>query len=200
VLDNNITWKAFPDTKPVTGAAYKEFWKQTGTNGGSYAQNTEYRAVGDVLLNQDVMSVLKVWYRDSQSGDVKIDMVSRDEWNGIVDKFQTGRPIYAFYEDTFTPYLRLWPQPDSTDYLIMYDAVTVFNDMDLSTDTGITTQNYLNRWVRYLSYELAAHLGEEYQLKSDKILRLERKAAQYKSFAIMKDSDTVTKRFTTGSY
>ncbi len=200
VVDNDITWKAFPDTKPVTGASYKQFWEQSGSTGGSYAQNTEYRAIGDVQLDPNVLEVTQVWYREDVDDDVEIKLISKQEYNNIVDKTDTGDPFYAYFDDTFTPTLRLWPQPDSTDYLIMYEAVTVFNDMDLGSDTGISTENYLNRWIRFLAYELAVHLGEEYQIKSKKIERLERKAREYKKFAIMRDNATVTNRFTKGAY
>jgi len=200
VVDNDITWKAYADTKPVTGAAYKQYWNQEGSTGGSYAQNTEYRSAGDVRLDSDVLEVRQVWYRDNVDDDNAIKLISSKEYNNIVDKTDTGKPLYAFFDDSFTPTLRIWPQPDSTDYLIMYEAVTVFNDMDLGADTGLSTENFLNRWIKYLSYELAVHLGEEYQIPDGKLVRLERKAKEYKKFAIIRDGNHVDRRFTKGSY
>tara|TARA_R110000744_G_scaffold228_2_gene861 strand:- start:5863 stop:6891 length:1029 start_codon:yes stop_codon:yes gene_type:complete len=200
VVDNDITWKAFPDSKPVTGASYKEFWELTGSTGSVYAQNTQYRTISDVQLDPNVLSVNKVWYREDSDRDVKLELISRDTYLNISDKIETGEPIYAYFDDTFVPKLKLWPKPDTTNYLIMYDAVTVFNDMDLGADTGASTENFLKRWIRFLSYELAVHLGEEYQIKESKILRLERKADKYKKFAIMKDGESVERRFTKGAY
>jgi len=200
VADNDITWKAFPDTKPVTGAAYKQYWEQKGSTGSVYAQNTEYRAIKDCQLDPNTLEVNQVWYREDVDDDVEIELISREQYNEIVDKTETGDPIYAYFDDTFTPMLRLWPQPEDTDYLIIYDATTIFNDMDLGADTGISTENFLNRWIKFLAYELATHLGEEYQVKEGKLLRLERKAEKFKKLAIIKDRDNVGNRFTKGSY
>lgn len=200
VTDNDITWKAFADTKPITGAAYKEVWELLGETGGVYAQNTEYRTISDVQLDPSVVEINQVWYRENEDDDTEIELISRSAFNDLVDKVETGEPVYAFFDDSFTPKLKLWPKPDSTDYLILYDAVTIFNDMDLGSDTGISTQNFQNRWIRYLAYELACHLGEEYQVKNSKLLRLERKAKEYKKLAIIKDRDNVESRFTKGAY
>ena len=200
VVDNNITWKAFPDTKPITGASYTEMWELAGSTGGSYAQNTEYRTISDVQLDPNVLEVTQVWYRKDADDDVQIELISREKYNEMVDKIETGEPEFAYFDDTFTPILRLWPKPDDTTYLILYDAVTIFNDMDLGSDTGLSTENFLNRWIKYLAYELATHLGEEYQVKESKLLRLERKAKEFKKVAIIKDRDSVESRFTKGSY
>ena len=200
VVDNDITWKAFSDTKPITGASYTEMWELAGSTGGSYSQNTEYRTISDVQLDPNVMEVSQVWYRQDQDDDVCIQLISRDQYNELSDKIETGDPLFAYFDDTFTPILRLWPKPEDTTYLILYDAVTIFNDMDLGSDTGLSSENFLNRWIRFLSYELAVHLGEEYQVKDSKLLRLERKAKEYKKLAIIKDRDSVESRFTKGSY
>lgn len=200
VSDNTIVWRAYPDTKPVTGAIYKQYWKQSGSTGGAYAQNTEYRSIGEVRLDPYTMSVSRVWLRRSNAEDVQIRLVSRQEYMEIVDKTETGEPILAFFDDTFTPTLKLWPQPDTTSNLIFYNATVVYNDMDNGSDTGVSTENYLNRWMMYFVYTLAVHLGEEYQIKSTKLERLERKSKEYEALAIIRDSNVVNQRFICGAY
>lgn len=200
VTDNDIVWKAFPDTKPSTGSIYQEMWELDGSTGGTYTQNIEYRNIGDLQLDPNVLSVNQVWYRDSNGNDIKIDLIARDEYLGLVDKIDTGFPNKAYFEDSFVPRLKLWPIPESTTYIIQYDCTTIFNDMDNGSDTGISSLNFLNRWIEYLTYELACHLGEEYQLDNEKLMRLQMKADKYKSFAIIKDSVPVDSRQTKGAY
>ena len=200
VTDNNIVWKAFPDTKPITGATYQEMWKLEGSTGGTYTKNLEYRNIGDLQLDPNVLSVNKVWYRDTNSNDISIELISREDYMDLVDKIDSGFPSKAYFEDGITPRLKLWPIPNVTTYIIMYDCTTIFNDMDSGSDTGISSLNFLNRWIQYLTYELACHLGEEYQIDNDKLVRLQAKADKYKSFAIIKDSVVVNTRQTKGSY
>jgi hypothetical protein len=200
VTDNDITWKALPDSKPITGAVWTEFWELKGTTGGAYAQNAEYRGISDVLIDSNVMNIHKVWYRDTSDKDRQITLISRDHYYSIYNKSVTGTACYAYYENSFEPKLKLWPSPTDTTDIIMYDATVIPNDMDLGGDTGASTENFLKNWIAFFVYMLAVHLGEEYQIQESKLLRLERKMNGYKKYAIISNRDQVETRYTRGAY
>lgn len=200
VTDNTITWLSYPDTKPITGAANLQYWEQTGASGSVYTQNKEYRAICDVKLNPNTIAVLKVWYRESTQNDTVLQTMSKSEYEGIEDKTYSGMPTHCYFNDSFSPTLHLYPSPNSTSIVIMYEALTGFNDMDLGSDTGITTQNFKNRWIQYIVYALAEHLGEEYQIPDGKMARLAAKAEQYKRGAMARDYSSFHSEYLDGAY
>lgn len=199
-VDNEITWKAMQDSQPISGKSYNLYWKETSGSGDPYTQNTQYYSDSGVYIDSSVLEVTSSYFRDSSGNDIQMEMISRNEFNGIYDKTEIGDPIKAFYDGMFSPQLHLWPVPEDKPYTIFYNAVTIFNDMDLGLDTGVSTKNFLNRWIMYLAYELAVHLGEEYQMKESKLIRLERKAFELKKSAMIRDGENITYRFTKGAY
>lgn len=200
ITDNTITWLSYPDTKPITGASYKQYWKQEGSTGGTYTQNKEYRSINQVKLAKGVIELIKVWYRDSSSNDTMLTPLTRQEYEELSDKSSTGDPTHCFFNDGFTPTLYLYPTPSDTSKLIMYEALMSVNDMDSGSDTGLTTENFKNRWIQYMVYALAEHLGEEYQLSDTKIARIGAKAREYKRLAIARDINDFSSEFLSGSY
>jgi len=202
VDDNSISWRAHPDTKPGTGISWKEFWREGGSGTVAYSQETRYTSSSEVFLNKDISSVQNVWYRETQDQDtdIQIELISRTYYNQLIDKYFDGYPIYAYFDDSENPKLHLYPVPEDTDFLIIYDGVTIFNDLDEGSNTGESTKNFKNRWINYLTYELAVHLGEEYQETNQKLLRLERKAEKYKKYAIIGDGENINRRVSRGAF
>lgn len=198
--DNTISWKACPDSKPITGGVDSQYWEQTGTGGVAYAQNTSYRAIQDIYIDSNVISISKVWYRDTDNSDTELEIVSRDVYNSLIDKYYTGDPTLAFFDNQIQPILRLWPIPTDTTKIIMYEGSTLFNDMDSGSDTLQGTLNLKTRWTSYLVYALACDLGEEYQLSDAKLARLERKRDEFLKLAKARDNDNISCNFLKPAY
>lgn len=155
VVDNEVTWKAIPDPKPVTGKVYLKYWEQYGDTGGSYAANTFYNSGDRLTLDNTVEGIVSPIYIDS-SGECPLKLIPVGEFNNICKKqSETQQPIYICFFPGVTPYIRVWPAPSDSDAVIKYDAITIFNDMLDSDDTAQGTENFPARYIDYVTFKTA---------------------------------------------
>jgi hypothetical protein len=61
--------------------------------------------------------------------------VSRDEFLNIPSKTTQGRPTQFFLDRQITPNLKIWPVPENSTDVIVYDALTRIQDADTSANT-----------------------------------------------------------------
>jgi len=67
--------------------------------------------------------------------DYALDRISRDEYLNIPTKTTTGRPTQYFVDRQITPELKVWPLPENSTDIIVYDALTRMDDADTFTNT-----------------------------------------------------------------
>ena len=79
----------------------------------------------------DVLSV--VARRDGT--DYSMVRLSRDSFLSIPDKTTAGRPNQIFLDRQRTPNLKVWPVPENSTDVILYDALTRMDDADTFTNT-----------------------------------------------------------------
>lgn len=111
-------------------------WANRGLNQWTIEQRTFTATEGDpdVDLGTDVIDILSVVVRRSGT-DYALDRVSRDEFLNIPNKTSQGRPTQFFLDRQITPTLKIWPTPENSTDVIVYNALTRIQDADTQTNT-----------------------------------------------------------------
>ena len=111
-------------------------WANRGLNQWTIAQRnfTVTSGDGETDLGADVIDILSLVVRRSGT-DYVLSRISRDEYLSIPTKTTTGRPTQFFVDRQITPNLKLWPLPDNSTDVVIYDALTRMDDADTYTNT-----------------------------------------------------------------
>ena len=111
-------------------------WANRGLNQWTIKQRTitAVESDGDYTLDGDVIDILSAVVRRSGT-DYTIDRISRDEYLAIPTKTTTGRITQFFVDRQITPVLKVWPVPDNSTDVIVYDCLTRIDDADAQTNT-----------------------------------------------------------------
>jgi|TARA_Y100001938_G_C7965774_1_gene366716 hypothetical protein len=111
-------------------------WANRGLNQWTIVQRTQSLTVsdGEYSLNTDIIDILSASVtRDGTS--FPLERISRDAFLTIPTKTTKGRPTQFFLDRQITPNLKIWPVPENTTDVIVYDALTRMDDADSYTNT-----------------------------------------------------------------
>ena len=111
-------------------------WANRGLNQWTIAQRTQALTSGTrtYALSADVIDILSAVVTRS-STDFALTRVSRDDDLNIPSKATTGRPTQFFLDRQVTPSLRIWPTPENSTDVIVYNALTRIDDGDAPVNT-----------------------------------------------------------------
>ena len=111
-------------------------WANRGLNQWTINQRTFTVTSGDgeTNLGTDVIDILSLVVRRDGT-DFALSRISRDEYLSIPTKTTTGRPTQFFLDRQITPNLKVWPLPDNSTDVIIYDALTRMDDADTYKNT-----------------------------------------------------------------
>ena len=111
-------------------------WANRGLNQWTIKERTLTVVEGQRIypLLQNVIDVLAVVVRRGAT-DYTIDRVSRDQYLSIPTKESTGRVTQFFLNRQITPDLQVWPVPDNSTDVLVYNCLTRIDDADTMTNT-----------------------------------------------------------------
>ena len=111
-------------------------WANRGLNQWTIKQRTQALTKGtsDYTLDGDVIDVLSAVIRRG-STDINIEKISRDEFLNIPNKSTEARPSQFFIDRQITPVVKLWPTPENSTDVLVYDCLTRIDDADTQTNT-----------------------------------------------------------------
>lgn len=111
-------------------------WANRGLNQWTIAQRTQAltSGTGSYTLNADIIDILSVVVRRDGT-DFGLERMSRDDYLTIPTKTTSGRPNQFFLDRQITPELKVWPVPDNSTDLIIFDALTRMDDADEYNNT-----------------------------------------------------------------
>ena len=111
-------------------------WANRGLNQWTIKQRTIslVKSDGEYSLDPDVIDILAVVVRRDGT-DFNISRVSRDEFLAIPTKTTEGRPTQFFLDRQITPNLKIWPLPENSTDVIIYDSLTRIDDADTAKNT-----------------------------------------------------------------
>jgi hypothetical protein len=111
-------------------------WANRGLNQWTIAQRslTVTQGTGNYSLDPDVIDILSVVVRRNGT-DFALERLSRDEYLSIPTKTTESRANQFFLDRQITPELKLWPVPDNSTDVVIYDALTRIQDADVYINT-----------------------------------------------------------------
>ena len=131
-------------------------WANRGLNQWTIEQRTQSLTSGtaEYDLGTDVIDILNAVIRRS-STDFTISRISRDQFINIPVKSTTGRPSQYFLDRQITPNLKIYPAPENSTDVLVYDALTRMQD----ADTQVNTMEVPFRFYPCLAAGLAYYLA-----------------------------------------
>jgi len=111
-------------------------WANRGLNQWTIEQRTQALTADDAdySLGTDVIDILSAVVRRSGT-DFSMSRISRDTFTNIPVKATTGRPTQYFLDRQITPNLKIYPTPENSTDVIVYDALTRIQDADAQVNT-----------------------------------------------------------------
>lgn len=111
-------------------------WANRGLNQWTIAQRTVTMVDGtaEYTLDADVIDIMSAVLRRDGT-DYTLDRLSRDEYLAIPSKSTESRPTQFFLDRQITPNLKVWPTPENSTDVIVYDVLTRIQDADTFTNT-----------------------------------------------------------------
>jgi len=143
-------------------------WANRGLNQWTIEQRTQTVASADTeySLGTDVIDILSAVVRRSGT-DFSLSRVSRDSYLSIPNKTSTGRTTQFFLDRQITPNLKIWPAPENSTDVIVYDALTRIQD----ADTPVNTLEIPFRFYPCLTAGLAYYLSLKKNPKLTQLLK-----------------------------
>jgi hypothetical protein len=131
-------------------------WANRGLNQWTIVQRTQALTTGtsSYSLDNDVIDVLSMVVRRSGT-DISIEKISRDEFLNIPNKSTEGRPSQFFIDRQVTPVLKVWPAPENSTDVLIYDCLTRLDDADTFTNTVDVPFRFYPCLAAGLAYYLA---------------------------------------------
>ena len=131
-------------------------WANRGLNQWTIEQRTQALTVNDseYSLATDVIDILSLVVKRSGT-DFSMTRISRDSFLNLPNKTSTGRPTQYFLDRQITPNLKLFPTPENSTDVIVYDALTRIQD----ADTPINTMEIPFRFIPCLTAGLAYYIA-----------------------------------------
>ena len=131
-------------------------WANRGLNQWTIEQRTQALTVNDseYSLGTDIIDILSVVVRRSGT-DFSMTRISRDTFINLPNKTSTSRPTQYFLDRQITPNLKLYPTPENSTDVIIYDALTRMQD----ADTQVNTLEIPFRFIPCLTAGLAYYIA-----------------------------------------
>ena len=135
-------------------------WANRGLNQWTIEQGTETVVKGqnDYPLNANIIDVLGVVIRRTINNiptDISLNRVSRSEFINIPNKTTQSRPSQFFFDKLSTPVLKVWPAPENSTDVLVFNKIVRMDDADKATNTMDMPFRFYPCFVAGLAYYLS---------------------------------------------
>jgi|TARA_R100001443_G_scaffold104052_1_gene112583 hypothetical protein len=115
-------------------------WANRGLNQWTIEQATQTVTEGttDYSLNSNVIDILDVVLRrtiNQTQTDISMNRISRSEYINIPNKTTKARPSQFFLDKLSTPALKIWPAPENSTDILVFNKIVRMDDADKPTNT-----------------------------------------------------------------
>ena len=148
-------------------------WANRGLNQWTIEQATQTVTEGtsSYSLNSNVIDVLDVVLRrtvNQTQTDISMNRISRSEYINIPNKTTKARPSQFFFDKLNTPALQIWPAPENSTDVIVFNKLVRMDDADKATNTMDMPFRFYPCFVAGLAYYLSQKKNPQLtpQLKS----------------------------------
>lgn len=135
-------------------------WANRGLNQWTIEQGTETVVEGqnDYPLNANIIDVLDVVVRRTVNNvptDISISRISRSEFINIPNKTTKSRPSQFFFDKLSTPVLKVWPAPENSTDVLVFNKIVRMDDADKATNTMDMPFRFYPCFVAGLAYYIS---------------------------------------------
>ena len=135
-------------------------WANRGLNQWTIEQGTQTVTEGttDYSLNSNIIDILDVVVRrtvNQVQTDIGMDRVSRSEYLNIPNKTTKARPTQFFLDKLNTPVLKVWPAPENSTDILVFNKLVRMDDADNAIDTMDMPFRFYPCFVAGLAYYLS---------------------------------------------
>jgi hypothetical protein len=141
-------------------------WANRGLNQWTIEQATQTVTEGttDYSLNSNVIDILDVVLRrtvNEVQTDISMNRISRSEYINIPNKTTKSRPSQFFLDKLNTPNLKIWPAPENSTDILVFNKIVRMDDADTSTNTMDMPFRFYPCFVAGLAYYISLKRAPE---------------------------------------
>ena len=135
-------------------------WANRGLNQWTISEATQTVTEGtrEYTLNSNVIDILDVVLRRTEGGtttDTQMSRVSRSEYINIPTKSTKARPTQFFVDKQNTPVLKVWPAPENSTDILVFNKMVRMDDADKGINTMDLPFRFYPCFVAGLAYYLS---------------------------------------------
>ena len=135
-------------------------WANRGLNQWTIEQATQTVTQGtdNYSLNSNVIDILDCSLRRTVSGtttDLQMSRISRSEYLNIPNKATQSRPSQFFLDKLTTPVLKIWPAPENSTDILVFNKLVRMDDADAATNTMDMPFRFYPCFVAGLAYYIS---------------------------------------------
>ena len=141
-------------------------WANRGLNQWTIDQGTQTVTQGttDYTLNSNIIDILDVVVRrtvNSTQTDISISRIGRSAYLNIPNKETQSRPSQYFLDKTIAPVLKIWPAPENSTDILVFNKIVRMDDADKATNTMDMPFRFYPCFVAGLSYYLSLKIAPD---------------------------------------
>ncbi len=135
-------------------------WANRGLNQWTISEATQTVTEGtrEYTLDSNVIDILDVVLRRTEGStttDTQMSRVSRSEYINIPTKGTKARPNQYFVDKQNTPVLKIWPAPENSTDILVFNKMVRMDDADKATNTVDLPFRFYPCFVAGLAYYLS---------------------------------------------
>ena len=135
-------------------------WANRGLNQWTIEQTTQTVTEGtsEYNLGTNAIDVLDVVCRrtvNSTQTDISMDRLSRSEYINIPNKTTKARPSQFFIDKQNNPVLKVWPAPENSTDILVFNKLVRMDDADKATNTMDMPFRFYPCFAAGLAYYIA---------------------------------------------
>ena len=135
-------------------------WANRGLNQWTISEATQTVTEGtrEYTLDSSVIDILDVVLRRTEGStttDTQMSRVSRSEYINIPTKGTKDRPNQYFLDKQNTPGLKIWPAPENSPDILVFNKMVRMDDADKATNTMDLPFRFYPCFVAGLAYYLS---------------------------------------------
>ena len=135
-------------------------WANRGLNQWTISEATQTVTEGtrEYTLDSSVIDILDVVLRRTEGStttDTQMSRVSRSEYINIPTKGTKARPNQYFLDKQNTPVLKIWPAPENSTDILVFNKMVRMDDADKATNTMDLPFRFYHCFVAGLAYYLS---------------------------------------------
>ena len=141
-------------------------WANRGLNQWTIEQTTQTvtKGTNQYTLNSNVIDILDCSIRRNTDGanlDLQMSKISRSEYLNIPTKSTKSRPSQFFLDKQISPVLNIWPTPENSTDILVFNKLVRMDDADTATNTMDMPFRFFPCFAAGLAYYIAIKKAPE---------------------------------------